>query len=336
MNKQTTIEGAVKDYLTKGQLTLKHFSIDEEESIVTLIVAGEDLSDKAQKQITRDIAKIVKIEHGFSGVKLSIEVPVVKKERPTTKTQFITVTSGKGGVGKSTVAANLAVSLARLGKKIGIIDADVYGPSLPKVFGITEPKMSMTEDEKIIPMTTSEGVALMSTEFLTPDDSPLMWRGPLLSRMLEHFFDDVLWDPDLDFIVIDLPPGTGDIPLDLNNFVPKSKAIVVTTPNKMAAEIAIKSGQMAKHLGHELLGVVENMSYYTNPVNGNEEKIFGSGGGELVATALDTTVISQIPINPVKEGYDQGIFAIHEENGIAYLGLANKVLKSFKDEGISQ
>ena len=327
-----SIEQKIKVALTsllQEEMGLKYVGIDEAERVVTVIIEAPGLDDKAQKTLSRNVAKIIKIDHGFKGIKLSIEAPKVKKEQLETGIKYITITSGKGGVGKSTVAANLAVALARIGKKVGIIDADVYGPSLPKIFGITHPLMSMTEDEKIIPMKTADGVTIISTEFLTPDDQPLMWRGPLLSRMLEHFFDDVRWEVDMDFIIIDLPPGTGDIPLDLNNFVPKSKAIVVTTPNKMASEIAIKSGQMAQHLGHELLGIVENMSYFINPANENEEKIFGVGGGELVAKALGSEVIAEIPISPVKEGFDSGIFAIHEENGMAYLGLANKVLKAY-------
>ena len=327
MDIQQKIQDALASILTEEML-LKHIGIDEEESVITVIIEAPGCDDKKQKELSRKVAKIVKVDHGFKGVKLSIDAPKIKKEVSET-TNYITITSGKGGVGKSTVAANLAVALARVGKKVGIIDADVYGPSLPKVFGITNPKMSMNEEEKIIPMKTIDGVTIISTEFLTPDDQPLMWRGPLLSRMLEHFFDDVVWESDMDFIIIDLPPGTGDIPLDLNNFVPKSKTIVVTTPNKMASEIAIKSGQMAQHLGHELLGILENMSYFINPVNDNEEKIFGVGGGERVAKALHTEVIAEIPIAPVKEGLDHGIFAIHEENGMSYLGLANKVLKSY-------
>jgi ATP-binding protein involved in chromosome partitioning len=328
MNIEQEIEVALESILEEGML-LKHISVDVDDSVVTVIIEAPGCDDQTQKALSRNVAKLVKIDYGFKGVKLSIDVPTVKKETLESSIKYITITSGKGGVGKSTVAANLAVALARIGKKVGIIDADVYGPSLPKVFGITEPKMSMNEQQKIIPMKTVDGVTIISTEFLTPDDQPLMWRGPMLSRMIEYFFDDVIWEADMDYIIIDLPPGTGDVPLDLNNFVPKAKAIVVTTPNKMASEIAIKSGQMAQNLGHDLLGIVENMSYFTNPVNGAAEKIFGNGGGEIVAQALVSEVIAQIPIAPVKEESSNGIFAIHEENGIAYLGLANKVMKSY-------
>ena len=304
---------------------VKHLAIDEENSLVTIILSVVKGTD--EKSLSRQIAKIVKIDMGFKGLKLSIEQQLLEV-KPNLKTKYITVTSGKGGVGKSTVSGNLAVALSRLGKNVGIIDADVYGPSLPQLFGITEPKMQMNADNKIIPMKTEDGVAIMSTEFLTEDASPLMWRGPMLSRMLEHFFEDVLWGEEYDYIIIDLPPGTGDIPLDLKNFIPEAKAIVVTTPNKMAAHIAVKSGVMAKNLGHDLLGVVENMSYFINPANGERENIFGLGGGKSVADDLETEVLAEIPISQTKEGFSSGIFSVHEENGIEYLGLANKILKS--------
>jgi len=307
---------------------IKHLAIDFDDSLVTVIIENEGLDVSREKVLSRNIAKIVKLDSGFKGLKLSIEKKIVERESSTTK--YITVTSGKGGVGKSSVSANLAVSLARLGKKVGIIDADIYGPSLPQIFGINEPTITMNEKQKIVPMSTVDGVYIISTDFLTEDDLPLMWRGPMLGRMLGHFFNDVVWDDDFDFIIVDLPPGTGDIPLDLKNFIPDAKAIVVTTPNKMASNIAIKSGMMAKHLGHDILGVVENMSYYLNPATNSEDKIFGSGGGNFVATSLETELLAEIPISQVKEGYDSGIFAIHEENGMVYLGLANKLLKKLQ------
>jgi len=319
------ISAVVEEALSGGEI--KHLAVNEAESLVTLIVevpAGTD-----EKLLSRQLAKIIKLDMGYKGLKLSVNTKTEALVKQESATKYITVTSGKGGVGKSTVAGNLAVALARLGQKVGIIDTDIYGPSLPKLFNISEIKMQMTADKKIIPMMTDDGVALMSTELLTEDDLPLMWRGPMLSRMLGHFFEDVLWE-DFDYIIVDLPPGTGDVPLDIKKYIPEARAIVVTTPNKMAAHIAIKSGVMAQHLGHKLLGVVENMSYYINPVNGAEERIFGSGGGLAVAESLETTVLAEIPIAQVKADFDgSGIFAVHEENGIAYLGLANKILKLF-------
>ena len=318
------IKELVTEVLNGG--TIKHLAVDEEASLVTLVV--EVPFGANEKQLSRQLAKIIKLDMGYKGLKLSVDIKTNEPSEQESKTKYITITSGKGGVGKSTVAGNLAVALARLGNKVGIIDADIYGPCLPKLFNITEVALQMDEQQKIIPMMTADGVAIMSTEFLTEDDTPLMWRGPMLSRMLGHFFEDVLWDADYDYIIVDLPPGTGDVALDIKNFIPQAKTIVVTTPNKMASHIAIKSGLMAQHLGHEILGVVENMSYFTNPVNGEQEKIFGSGGGITVAESLNTEILAEIPIAQVKDGFDGGIFAIHEENGVAYLGLANKIMKA--------
>ncbi|MCL2559231.1 MAG: Mrp/NBP35 family ATP-binding protein [Turicibacter sp.] len=311
---------------------VKHLVVDEAESLVTMIVEATAMDARAEKALSRQIAKVVKIDLGFKGLKLSIEQTAasIPSDESVAGTKYITITSGKGGVGKSTVAGNLAVALARLGQKVGMIDADIYGPSLPKVFGLAHPKLMMNDAKKILPVMNADGVAVMSTEFLTEDDKPLMWRGPMLGRMLKHFFDDVQWDTDLDFVIVDLPPGTGDVPMDIKNQLPEAKAIVVTTPNQMASHIAIKSGQMAQHLGHDLIGVVENMSYFTNPVNGAPEQIFGAGGGAVVAEKLGTQLLAEIPIAQVKDGSDgSGIFAVHEENGVAYLGLANKILKFY-------
>lgn len=326
MDIENKVRNAIGAILEVGEV--KHLVVDDSESLVTAVVEVSAMDPKAEKALSRQIAKIVKIDLGFKGLKLLIEQTAeATSSNPGKLVKYITITSGKGGVGKSTVAGNLAVALSRLGKKVGIIDADIYGPSLPKVFNIEELNLMMNAEQKIIPAMTKEGVAIMSTEFLTEDDKPLMWRGPMLGRMLGHFFDDVQWDEDTEYIIIDLPPGTGDVPMDIKNHIPEAKTIVVTTPNKMASHIAIKSGQMAEHLGHDLLGVVENMSYFTNPVNGAQEKIFGTGGGQLVAEKLATELLAEIPIAGVKAGTETGIFAIHEENGVAYLGLANKVMK---------
>ena len=327
MSVQKQIGEAIEAVLEVGEI--KHLAVDERESLVTVLIESPAMEASAEKALTRAIAKVVKLDLGYKGLKLSIDQAVAKVEKPATNIKYITITSGKGGVGKSTVAGNLAVALARLGKKVGIIDADIYGPSLPQVFGIKESALRMTADKKVVPMETTDGVAIMSTDFLTEDDMPLMWRGPMLGRMLSHFFEHVLWSDDTDYIIVDLPPGTGDIPMDLKNHIPDAKAIVVTTPNKMASHIAIKSGLMAKHLEHDILGVVENMSYYTNPIDGSRADIFGAGGGLAVAEALETDLLAEIPIAQVKADFEGGIFAIHEENGVAYLGLANKIMKYF-------
>ena len=323
MDKKQEIEVAIKAAIN-GEI--KHLAVDNEDSIVTLTVEVPEGSN--EKTLKREIAKIIKLDLGFKGLKLSIEQKSTEQTTPNSKTKYITITSGKGGVGKSTVSGNLAVALARLGNKVGLIDADIYGPSLPHLFNMKESVVQISADKKILPMITTDGVAMMSTEFLTEDSMPLMWRGPMLSRMIKHFFEDVYWEDDYDYIIVDLPPGTGDIPMDLKNFIPEAKAIVVTTPNKMASHVAIKSGLMAGHLGHDILGVIENMSYYKNPVTGDKEKIFGAGGGTLVAENLATTLLAEIPIAQAKENFEGGIFTSDEENGIIYLALAEKIMTS--------
>ena len=314
-----------------NSLKIIHLNIDESLSLVTLIIQTETPSLTSDKQLSRQIAKIIKIDNQYKGLKLQIE-PSPKSQSSSKKTpKYITITSGKGGVGKSTVSANLAAALARFGYKIAIIDADIYGPTIPQLFQIDNAEIKTNSEQKIIPI-AKEGVDIISTQLLQGDDKPLMWRGPMLKKMLQHFFDDVAWNPDLDYIIIDLPPGTGDVPIDIKDLIPNAHAIVVTTPNKIASNIAIKSGLMAKSLGHNLLGIIENMSYYQNPANGQHEKIFGSGGAKLAAKKLNTKILAEIPITQTKEEFTGGIFTPHEETGLNYLGLANQIIKILKEE----
>jgi len=330
MEKHLELKEAIKR-VAGDDVKITHLNVNEEDSLVTIAMVVPEGALSAlhdEKMLKRSVIKVIKLDFGYTGVKLSVDV---KKEAPvrSSHTKYIMVTSGKGGVGKSTTSANLAACLARFGHKVGIIDADFYGASIPKIFGMNDPQLRIDANEKIIPPQSEEGVMIMSTDFLVGDDQPLIWRGPMLGRMLEHLFKDVAWPEDTDYIIVDLPPGTSDIPLFLKDLIPEAKALVVTTPNQMASEIAIKSGEMAKTLGHQILGVVENMSYYINPANGNHDKIFGSGGGLAVAQRLETEVLAEISIGGVKEDKTGGIFAPHEENGLLYLGLANKVMKLF-------
>ena len=312
--------------------SIRHLAVNEEDSIVTLIVAIDTLGGSEEKTLSRKIAKLVKIDYKFKGIKLQFEqLPKSEEETPLNekKTQYIAITSGKGGVGKSTVTANLAVALSRLGKKVGIIDADIYGPSIPHIFEMEKTGFEVDAKNRIYPP-KAQNIPLISTEFFLENDEPLMWRGPMLNRMLNHFFNDVVWDKDLDFMLIDLPPGTGDVAIDIQKLIPEAHVIVVSTPHPTASHIAVKSGYMAKSLKHNILGVVENMSYYPNPVSNTFDAIFGSGGGEKVATKLGVELLAQLPIGQPQNGQSQSIFGMDEEIGLAYLGLANKVIKSFK------
>ena len=306
--------------------SIRHFNIDKENSLVTLIVAIGQTGGNEEKKLSREIAKIVKLDHGFKGLKLQFETSAPPPSTSFKKTRYIAVSSGKGGVGKSTVTANLAVALNRLGKKVGLIDADIYGPSLPQIFDVPNTNLQVNSENKIIPP-TAFNIPIISTEFLLDDDKPLMWRGPMLNRMLTHFFQDVAWETDFDFMIIDLPPGTGDVAMDIQKLIPEAAVIVVTTPHPAAAHIAVKAGYMAKNLGHEIVGVVENMAYYPNPVNGAKEAIFGSGGGLNVANQLEVELLASIPIGQPKTNLSHSIYSSHEEMGLCYLGLANKILK---------
>ncbi|RKJ30266.1 chromosome partitioning protein ParA, partial [Butyricicoccus sp. 1XD8-22] len=195
---------------------------------------------------------------------------------PDSKTTFIAIASGKGGVGKSTVSVNMAVALARLGKKVGLVDADIYGFSVPDMMGITE--RPVVRGKKILPVDRF-GVKVISMAFFVEDNAPVIWRGPMLGKMLNNFFTEVEWG-DLDYLLLDLPPGTGDVALDVHTMLPSTKEIIVTTPHPTAAFVAARAGAMALRTNHEILGVIENMSYFESKLTGEKEYVFGQGGGE--------------------------------------------------------
>ncbi len=287
-----------------------------------MIIGLEDDKDEFKNQMTRQLAKLIKLDLGFNGIKTEYQLNKKDQSILAREVKYIGVASGKGGVGKSSVTVNLAFALKRLGKKVGIIDADIYGSSIPTLLGMQITPPRGTKDNKIIPYNVG-GIELISTEFFLQPDKPLMWRGPLLGKMLTHFFYDVVWSDDIEYVLVDLPPGTGDVALDITNFIPDCKMIIVTTPHPSASHIAVKAGFAATELKHELLGVVENMSYLE--LDGTKHKIFGEGGGKTVADKLNTEVLATIPIGQPKEHIS--VFAMDEPIGVSYLGLANKILK---------
>lgn len=216
----------------------------------------------------------------------------------------IAVASGKGGVGKSTVAVNLAVALAKAGAKVGLLDADVYGPSIPLMMGVHD--KPMMRDNKIVPL-EAHGVRLMSIGFILDPDKALIWRGPLVAQLIGQFLNDVDWS-DLDYLVIDLPPGTGDVQLTLVQKIPISGAVIVTTPQDVALADAIKGLKMFQEVKTPILGIVENMSGFVCPNCSTVHDIFGSGGGKRTAEANGVELLGQIPIEPaIREGGDSGM-----------------------------
>ncbi len=225
----------------------------------------------------------------------------------------IAVASGKGGVGKSTVAVNLAVALAQQGKRVGLLDGDIHGPNVPLMMGIPSERPIAFGDQIYPP--SAHGVTVMSMGFLVPSEAPVIWRGPMLHQALRQLLRDVLWG-QLDYLIVDLPPGTGDVQLTLTQSLPLTGVVMVTTPQEVALADVIKGGEMFRQLGVPLLGVIENMSYYVCPHCGEREDIFGEGGGELVSQKLGTTVIAHIPLDrPMRVSGDQGHPAVLDTPG---------------------
>lgn len=245
---------------------------------------------------------------------------------PSSGVQFIAVASGKGGVGKSTVTVNLAVALARKGKRVGIIDADIYGFSVPDMMGIeNRPEVV---NERVIPI-EKFGVKVISMGFFVEDNSPIVWRGPMLGKMLRNFFTEIEWG-ELDYLLLDLPPGTGDVALDVHQIIPQSKEIIVTTPHATAAFVAARAGAMAIKTNHEIIGIVENMSYYKDK-NGDIEYVFGRGGGARLAESLHAELLSQIPLGAPdnhisEEDFSPSVYKADTETGTLYLELADQVI----------
>ena len=226
----------------------------------------------------------------------SIEVtqtPGLADKLPGVK-NAIAVGAGKGGVGKSTIAAMAAVGLAREGAKVGLLDADVYGPSIPKLMGIEAEKPSVRED-RILPI-KAHGVSVMSMGFMVEPERAVIWRGPMIHGVVKQFVEQVEWG-ELDYLIIDLPPGTGDVPLSLAQMLPLTGAVIVCTPQEVALLDAIKALRMYQQLNVDILGIVENMSYFVAPDTGKEYDIFGRGGAAQAARRLDVALLGEIPIN---------------------------------------
>ncbi|MEH7235906.1 P-loop NTPase [Bacillus sp. JJ1562] len=320
---------------------VQEIKIKEEKNHVSVKIALSKTGTGEQLQLQTEIVNALK-QAGAESVGLRFtdlspeELAKFKTESsgdsapllsPVNQTTFIAVASGKGGVGKSTVSVNLAVSLARLGKKVGIIDADIYGFSVPDMMGITN--RPVVRGEKIIPV-ERKGVKVISMGFFVEDNSPVIWRGPMLGKMLNNFFNEVEWG-DLDYLVLDLPPGTGDVALDVHTMLPHCKEIIVTTPHPTAAFVAARAGAMALRTEHEILGVIENMSYFESKVTGEKEFVFGKGGGEKLADELQTSLLGKIPLGQPDwndEDFAPSVYDEDHPTGKIYNEIAKRVIDS--------
>src|SRR5690242_3075435 len=296
---------------------------------VLLTVSGCPLKDTIDRDVRRALGEV----EGVTGVELTLgsmtdeqraelqkhlrggqapkEIPF---SQPGSLTKVFAIASGKGGVGKSSVTVNLALALAATGRAVGIVDADIYGHSVPAMLGIADHRPTQVES-MIMPVPTPSGVSVISIGMLKPRrDQVVAWRGPMLDRALVQMLADVYWG-DLDVLLLDLPPGTGDVAISLGQHLPGAEVVVVTTPQEAAAEVAERAGTMASMMHQRVVGVVENMSYLTCPHCGPSHQldVFGSGGGERVAATLserfgyDVPLLARIPLEPsLREGGDAG------------------------------
>jgi len=245
--------------------------------------------------------------------------------QPGSRTRPLLISSGKGGVGKSSVATNLAVALAARGHSVGVVDADIYGFSIPRMLGANSEPVVI--DEMLLP-TEAWGVRCMSIGYFVPEGQAVIWRGPMLHKALEQFLSDVFWD-DPDFLVVDMPPGTGDIAISLSQYLPRGEVYVVTTPQPAAQQVARLSAAMAAKVNLTVRGVIENMSWFTGD-DGKRYEIFGSGGGAELAAELDVPLLAQLPLVPeLRQGGDDGrpIAAVDPqgEAGAAFHRLAEQI-----------
>ena len=296
---------------------------------VLLTVAGCPLKDTINRDVTAAVSGVdgvtsVDLELGVmtaeqrSGLQQELRGGQAQREipfsQPGSLTKVYAIASGKGGVGKSSVTVNLGLAMAKQGLKVGIVDADIYGHSVPAMLGVADSRPTQVED-LIMPVPTPSGVSVISIGMLKPRrDQVVAWRGPMLDRALVQMLSDVYWG-DLDVLLLDLPPGTGDIAISLGQHLPGAEVLVVTTPQEAAAEVAERAGTMASMMHQRVVGVVENMSYLACPHCGPEHQIelFGSGGGDRVAATLsarfgyDVPVLGRIPLDAsLREGGDAG------------------------------
>ncbi len=292
---------------------------------ILLTISGCPMRDRLEKDVRAAVLEVAGVEdiRLEFGVMNETQRDNVKKllrggrekfipfAQPDSLTRVWGISSGKGGVGKSSVTVNLAAALAERGFKVGVLDADVYGHSIPRLFGI-EGQRPTAIDQTFIPVEV-RGIKVVSIEMFKPDRAdPVAYRGPLLHRVLEQLLSDAYWG-DLDFLLLDLPPGTGDIAISLGQLIPASEIIVVTTPQVAAAEVAERAGRIAHQLKQHIVGVIENMSAYEDSLTGAKVALFGEGGGAETARRLSTLVgadvplVAQIPFNQeLREGGDEG------------------------------
>ena len=303
-----------KDLVTLGMIKAVRITGNDVAFTVELTTPACPLKEQIEADCRRAVSEIP----GIGDIKITMTSRVVARRPlggkiiPTVK-HVVAIASGKGGVGKSTVAANLAVALAETGAKVGLMDADVYGPTVPILMGLEDEQLGQTAvrmpdgnvKARIVPL-SRYGVSCVSMGFLMEPGQPVVWRGPMLAKVINQFLGDVEWG-ELDYLLVDLPPGTGDVTMSLAEAIPLSGAVIVMTPQDVAASIAVKSLRAFQKLNVPILGVIENMSYFIAPDTGKSYHIFGHGGGMEAAEALKVPFLGEIPLDiATRKGSDDG------------------------------
>ncbi|HSY18341.1 MAG TPA: Mrp/NBP35 family ATP-binding protein [Candidatus Acidoferrales bacterium] len=293
----------------------------------------------AAQQIKAESERVLKALAGVNQVQVEVRQPAAGQGAPQSPfanqnrvkgvKRIVAVASGKGGVGKSTCSANLACALAHLGAKVGLLDCDIYGPSIPLMMGVYE-KPTVNEAERLVPP-SNHGVKVMSIGLLVTDDQPVIWRGPMITKTIQQFLLAVEWG-DLDFLLVDLPPGTGDAQLSLCQTVPLDGGVIVTTPQEASLGVVRKGINMFTKVNVPILGIIENMSYFTTP-NGDRVEIFGHGGGKEEAARQNVPFLGEIPLfTEIREGGDRGMpITVSTPNhpaGKAFIQIAETVRKN--------
>src|SRR5216684_1341771 len=298
---------------------VRSIEVHDSTGVVDVTVSLTTAGCPIRNHFEEGVAKAVRTLDGVTGVNVDFDVLTDQQKSSLQQklgrgslpegalaevSNIICVASGKGGVGKSTLTANLAAALAAEGKRVGVLDADVWGYSIPRMLGLGAQRPKVSAERKILPL-DAHSTSVMSIGFFVEEDSPVVWRGPMLHKALTQFLEDVAWG-EQDFLLIDLPPGTGDVSMTLSQLLPQARFVIVTTPQPAAQKVAKRAAETALRFDLEIAGVVENMSGFTTP-GGERFTIFGEGGGQLLADELDVPLLAKVPLTmPLREQADAG------------------------------
>jgi ATP-binding protein involved in chromosome partitioning len=323
---------------------VSNIEVQGSDALVTVDIPTHAYPQVMRRELTARIEAALR-EKGAERVTVMPRVVTAYQPPPSEKAllpgvkNIVAVAAGKGGVGKSTVATNLALALRSHGASVGLLDADVFGPSVPQMLGPAEVPPGAAPDQKIVPA-VHHGLKVISVGFFTSKEEAVVWRGPMVHRLLQQFLGEVAWG-DLDYLVVDLPPGTGDVQLSLSQLIPVTGAIMVTTPQEVAIIDVVRAVAMFQKVEIPILGIVENMSFYRCPSCGHHDEIFSHGGGKRLAGEMQIDFLGEIPIDTrIRFGGDSGVpivaSAPDSEHATRFLDIASRVALKIADRVLSQ